>query len=271
MDTLVRSVGAAERGAPSDATRLGPAPRACSPSSLVDGDSRSLDRHSVEHVLRALAHDLRNPLGALMLNADVLLRAGDDAAVAAVAAGKIRRGSQELADRIDRLLALWGVGDLVVEPQPVDLTALAEAIAVRIDERAPERTVDWVVDDGLWAYADPVLIAVLLENLLDNAHKFAAGVARPRIRVGGCSAGAGLVSFFVADNGVGFEPAHRAIVFEPHVRLHGSAFPGTGLGLSTVARIAAAHGGSVRAEAAPGRGATFTFTLTDARASLGVA
>jgi light-regulated signal transduction histidine kinase (bacteriophytochrome) len=98
----------------------------------------------------------------------------------------------------------------------------------------------------------------VLENLLGNAWKYRAKVPQAVIELGKTAAG----EFMVRDNGAGFDPAHSDGLFQPFRRLHAAEeFEGTGIGLATVRRIVERHGGSVRAEGAPGAGATFYFTL----------
>ena len=112
------------------------------------------------------------------------------------------------------------------------------------------------VEPGLHAVGDATLIRLLLQNLLDNAGKF-CGDKRPCIEVGRSDE-----AFFVRDHGIGFDPKHAHRLFKPFERLHREgAYPGTGIGLANVRRIAERHGGRVWAESAPGKGATFFFTL----------
>jgi len=95
-----------------------------------------------------------------------------------------------------------------------------------------------------------------------DAWKFTATLDRARIEVGAVNDGAGR-TFFVRDNGVGFDPAHADKLFSPFQRLHGAEFPGTGVGLATVQRIVERHHGRIWAESSVGAGATFYFTLPD--------
>jgi light-regulated signal transduction histidine kinase (bacteriophytochrome) len=109
--------------------------------------------------------------------------------------------------------------------------------------------------------ADPRLLEVLLRNLLDNAWKFTAKEPQARIELG-CLRNGEQREFFVRDNGAGFDMAYADKLFGAFQRLHRQQdFPGTGIGLATVQRIVARHGGRIRAEGAPGAGATFFFTL----------
>ena len=108
---------------------------------------------------------------------------------------------------------------------------------------------------------DPHLLRIALQNLLGNAWKFTAKTTNPVIEVGAFGA-AGHTTYFVRDNGVGFDMAHAKKLFAPFQRLHSETeFPGTGIGLATVQRIVHRHGGTVRAEGETGRGATISFTI----------
>jgi light-regulated signal transduction histidine kinase (bacteriophytochrome) len=101
----------------------------------------------------------------------------------------------------------------------------------------------------------------VLENLLGNAWKFTARVGQAQITLGSSAAG----EFFVRDNGAGFEMAYADRLFSTFQRLHDAEeFPGTGIGLATVARAISRQGGRVWAQAAPGEGATFYFSLPTA-------
>ena len=104
---------------------------------------------------------------------------------------------------------------------------------------------------------------VVLENLLENAWKFTGGRPVGQIRVGSLQQSGEQAVFFVADNGVGFDPQYAANLFGVFQRLHAaSAYPGTGVGLATVQRILQRHGGRIWADARTGEGATFFFTLS---------
>jgi light-regulated signal transduction histidine kinase (bacteriophytochrome) len=108
---------------------------------------------------------------------------------------------------------------------------------------------------------DPHLLHIVMENLLSNAWKFTSKQEQPRIEFGQKSH-AGERTFYVRDNGVGFDMAYADKLFGVFQRLHSiSEFPGTGVGLATVQRIIAIHGGRIWADSSVGMGATFYFTL----------
>ena len=127
--------------------------------------------------------------------------------------------------------------------------------------RQPRDPASFSVQDGLSAQGDPVLLRAVLENLLGNAWKFTGKTASPRVEVAREDREGDAV-FVVRDNGAGFDPAYASRLFGVFQRLHTAAeFEGTGIGLATVHRIVRRHGGRVWAEGAPGRGASFHFTL----------
>jgi light-regulated signal transduction histidine kinase (bacteriophytochrome) len=100
-----------------------------------------------------------------------------------------------------------------------------------------------------------------MQNLLSNAFKFTSKRMEPRIEVGAVD-GAQAPTFYVRDNGAGFDMAFADKLFDPFQRLHPAAdFSGSGVGLAIAARIIARHGGHIWAEGEPDRGATFYFTV----------
>ena len=128
---------------------------------------------------------------------------------------------------------------------------------------------DWCIEPGLAAVGDAHLLRVLLFNLLGNAWKFTGKTANATIEFGAMQNAPtqntqGTRDYFVRDNGAGFDMTYADKLFGAFRRLHTNAdFPGTGIGLATVQRIIHRHGGQVRGEGAPGRGATFYFSLPD--------
>lgn len=119
------------------------------------------------------------------------------------------------------------------------------------------------IGDGLQAQGDPTLLRTMMENLLGNAWKYSAGTASARIEFLSAEID-GRRSFVVRDNGAGFDMRAADRLFGLFQRLHSAKdFAGTGVGLASVRRIVQRHGGQVWAEAAPGRGASFYFTLAE--------
>jgi len=182
----------------------------------------------------------------------------------------IRAEAQRMGQLIDDLLMLSRVSRQDLVRDRVDLSQLASVIAARMAKEHASRSIQLIVQSGMQALADARLLDIVLTNLLDNACKFTCQSASARIEVKRAQAGEGKAFpdqavFCVCDNGVGFDMAHAGKLFGAFQRLHRtSEFPGTGIGLATVQRIVHRHGGTVWAEAAPGSGAKFYFSLPEA-------
>jgi signal transduction histidine kinase len=211
----------------------------------------------------SVSHDLRAPLRSIdgfgrILQEDFGGRLGDEGEDAI---GRIRRATQHMGRLIDDLLKLSKVTRSELCYESVDLTALGWNIASELRERSSGRSVEVVVADGMAARGDRQLLRIALENLFDNAFKFTSNRPAAFVEFGIARDGPRPV-YFVRDNGAGFEMAYASKLFGPFQRLHSATeFPGTGIGLATVQRIVHRHGGEIRAEGMPGKGATFSFTL----------
>lgn len=193
------------------------------------------------------------------------------AALQASAAPRLEPKEQHYLERI-RHNALRGNGllhDLVgfyrlatapLEAAPVELRRVVERACRRV-EGQQARPVDWRLS-GDWprVQADPGLIEHALVHLLANAVKFSRDQARPAVEIV-ATAQNGSCELRVTDHGVGFAGTEADRLFQPCVRLHGDAFPGSGMGLAAVRRIAERHGGWVAASGTPGQGATFVLAL----------
>lgn len=225
-------------------------------------DAAEFARGELEAFSYSVAHDLRAPLRAIDGFTSVLLdECGDRLQQQRPLLDKVRRNVQHMAQLIEDLLMLARVSQGEVRRAPVDLTALAHAAFQRLRSAQPERAVAVTIAPGLMVDGDPRLLAIALENLIDNAWKFTGKTAAPTIEVSRRVRGQQTV-FVVADNGAGFDMAYKDKLFGVFARLHPtSAFEGTGIGLATVQRIIRRHGGQIWAEAAVGRGATFFFTV----------
>jgi DNA-binding response OmpR family regulator len=209
----------------------------------------------------SVAHDLRAPLRSIDGFGMILL---EDYADKLDDEGKqylsyVRESAQQMARLIDDLLALSRVARSEFRRATTDLSAIVRAVAARLAQASADRPVELVVPDGLLADGDDGLLTIAFENLIGNAWKFTRQCAKARIEVGVCDDGR---TYFVRDNGAGFDMAYAAKLFGMFQRLHSiNEFEGTGIGLATVRRIVRRHGGRIWAEGAVGRGATFFFTL----------
>jgi signal transduction histidine kinase len=211
----------------------------------------------------SVAHDLRAPLRAISGFSEALLEdAADRLAPDDVHhATQIRDAARRMGELIAALLELARISRTEPRRRRVDMSALAHTILTGLRAAQPERKVDVEIEAGLIAFADPRLLEIVLTNLLGNAWKFTGKRARARIELGSMPGGPPLV-YFVRDNGAGFETAQAGKLFGVFQRLHAADdFEGSGVGLATVQRIVARHGGVIWAEAEPDRGAAFYFTL----------
>lgn len=212
----------------------------------------------------SVSHDLRAPLRAIDGFSHILLEqhgAGlDDRGKDYLA--RVRAASQRMGELIDDLLELSRISRHEMVTQRVDLSELARTISAELRNGEPQRAVVFRVQDGLAVQGDPRLLRVALQNLLANAWKFTGKTPRAVIEFGALPGEAASRIFYVRDNGAGFDMNYADKLFAPFQRLHATEeFPGTGIGLATVGRVVARHGGRIWAEAAVGRGASFYFTL----------
>lgn len=173
----------------------------------------------------------------------------------------VQRQARNMGGLIDDLLNLARSTTVGLERKRVDLTAMARSIAEDVSAAEPERKVDFKIAEGAVANADQGLIYLVMDNLIRNAWKYTSRRRRAAIEFGWIPQ-KGKKVFFVRDDGAGFDPKKADKLFRPFQRLHAaSEFPGTGVGLATVQRIIARHGGTVWADGAVGQGATFYFTV----------
>ncbi len=212
----------------------------------------------------SVAHDLRSPLRSIDGFSHLLLAEYADHldADGVAALRRIRANTQRMGDLIDGLLSLARVSGAEVRFESVDISGVGHAICQDLHRGlGPDRSIECVVQRGLTARGDGRLMRVALRNLIENAFKFTRAVPAPRVELG-VRLVDGSRTFFVSDNGVGFDMQYADKLFTPFERLHDDPrYEGTGVGLATVRRIVERHGGRLWAEAEPGQGATFYFTL----------
>ena len=210
-----------------------------------------------------MSHDLRAPLRSIDgFSHAVLEDYGDQLpAQARSYLERVRAAAQRMAVLIDDLLNLSRVTRAPLEPKFLNLSAMADDIMRGLKESQPERQANFFIEPNLMVEVDPHLMHIALENLLGNAWKFTSKQPQTRIEFGQQSK-VRERTFYVRDNGAGFDMAYVNKLFGVFQRLHtASEYPGTGIGLATVQRIIKIHGGRIWAEGEEGQGATFYFTL----------
>jgi signal transduction histidine kinase len=215
----------------------------------------------------SVSHDLRAPLRAIDGFSQALL---EDYAAQLDDVGedylhRVRAAAQRMGQLIDDLLKLARVSRATLNQEPVDLSAIVEAIVDDLRSESPGREADVSIEQGLAATGDAHLIRIALENLLHNAWKYTGKRAGARIEFGQ-DVHDGQPRYFVRDNGAGFDMAYAGKLFGAFQRLHDAKeYAGTGVGLATVQRIIHRHGGRIWADAAVDAGAVFYFTLPATR------
>ena len=226
----------------------------------TDAANRELEAFSY-----SVAHDLRAPLRGIDGFSQALL---DDYSEKLDHDGqrylrRVRESAQHMAQLIDSLLSLARITRGDIRQEPVNLSELAWATTERLRATQPERKIEFLVGKGLTATGDGRLLSVVLENLIGNAWKFTRKRSEASIEFA-CATDDGRPTFFVRDNGAGFDMAFASKLFGVFQRLHTSEeFEGTGIGLATVQRIIRRHDGRIWAEGEVARGATFYFTLNE--------
>ena len=217
-------------------------------------------RAELEGLYRAVSHELRSPLGAVLNYASILELDHKDAlsAEAHELIARLRRSADAAVALLDSLARLAQVERAALAPGPVDLAAVARK-AWEAVKPASERA---QLELGALpeVVADAVLVETAFQELFANAIKFSREKAH--VAVSALESDSGGVVICVRDEGIGFDPRFAPKLFHVFSRLHPrGTYPGAGVGLAVVRRIAERHGGSVWAESEPDAGARFFFEL----------
>jgi signal transduction histidine kinase len=230
----------------------------------VTGDAQRQARaDEADQFSLTAAHDLRAPIRVVegftrIVKEDygrLLDRVGNDHL------DRVLGAASRMNLMIDALLTLARLSTQPLARQPVNLSQLAGFVVEDLQRGAPERQADIEIEPGMVAHGDPTLLRLVLDNLLGNAWKYTARCTRPHIVFRSIAHGQ-QHAFEVRDNGAGFDMRSAERLFGLFQRLHSANdFAGHGVGLASVKRIVQRHGGDIWAEAEPGRGASFQFTL----------
>ena len=214
-----------------------------------------------------ISHDLRTPLNHISISAQLLhqhyMDKLDEAGASYVET--IHSTTRSMAEMINDLLQFSRTGTINIHPQPIDLSEMCRKVMQWIHQDSPERVIEVRIDDNMQLTGDQILLMVVVKNLLGNAWKYTSKIKHPAIDVSSIKKDNQTI-FCVRDNGAGFDQARATNLFTPFIRLHSQEdFPGTGVGLATAKRIIERHGGKIWAEGEPGKGASFFFTIGQAR------
>ena len=213
----------------------------------------------------SVSHDLRAPLRGINGFSLILLEDYgsqlDDQAKTYLE--RVLSETQRMDHLINDLLEFSRLTRTENKTENINLSIIAQKIAKNLHEAEPDRQLEIEIQPELHVNGDARLLEIALINLLENAFKFTKKTPHARIQFGQTEV-EGERTFFVRDNGVGFDMAYVKKLFGAFQRLHKeSEYPGTGIGLTNVQRIIHRHSGQIWTEAAVNQGATFYFTLPE--------
>jgi len=227
-------------------------------------DELALANKELEAFSYSVSHDLRNPLNAIVTNAEVLSMEleGKQGSDAFSALNHISESAGRMGHVISDLLILSGISRQKMQIQKIALSEMAEKFCSELKTSNPNRKVEINIQAGLTVEADPGLLRILMENLIRNAWKFTSKRDNARIELV-AEENAGTQLIIIRDNGVGFDMNNSHNLFKPYTRLHStSEYKGTGIGLAIAKRIIDKHNGEIWAEGEIDKGASFHFCLS---------
>jgi len=211
----------------------------------------------------SVSHDLRAPLRAIDGFTQILVEKYDEKLddegkrITSI----IRASTLQMGKLIDDLLSFSRLGRQEVKKSIIDTILLVNEIYKELRKASPKRDIEFVVGDLPVARADGDMLRQVWTNLLSNAIKFTGQTEKAKIEIGSTSDNSS-ITFYVKDNGAGFDMKYVNKLFGVFQRLHSvEEFEGTGVGLANVKRIIERHGGKVWAEGKVGEGATIYFSL----------
>lgn len=219
--------------------------------------------NELESFSYSVSHDLRSPLRSI---------SGFSQAIAEDYHDKIDESGQDMLNRvkegcsrmgilIDELLSLSRISRISIKREKINLSEIASEIIKDISQIDKSRKIKFIIAENLLCSGDKTLFGLVLRNLIENSYKFTRKVVDAEIELGSIKQG-DKVTFFIRDNGAGFDMKYADKLFGAFQRLHSqSEFEGIGIGLATVKRILNKHGGTIWAESELGKGAKFLFTL----------
>ncbi|MEN8242065.1 MAG: ATP-binding protein, partial [Chloroflexota bacterium] len=175
---------------------------------------------------------------------------------------RIHRAAGRMDHMIEALLKLSRISQGTLDIQHIDLSALALRVFKELQEKQHPHMVNFNIQPRAFAYGDPILLRLVLQNLIENAMKFSRDQETPKISFS-CSTDENEIPVYcISDNGIGFDEIQAKKLFYPFRRLHPeSDYEGIGIGLATVQRIIHQHNGQIWAKSGPDQGTNFYFTL----------
>lgn len=210
----------------------------------------------------SISHDLRAPLRSIDGFSQILVEDYhtklDETALDYL--NRVRGSAQHMSQLIDDILSLSRLSSTKLQLTEINLSKYAENLVSDLKQNHPDKPINAVVAPNIKALGDPSLLYLVLQNLIDNAWKYSSKSKQTYIEFGSRLYNKE-TQYYVRDKGIGFEMKYVNKLFTAFQRLHNSKdYPGSGIGLASVARIVKRHGGRVWAESKIDQGSTFYFT-----------
>lgn len=222
-----------------------------------------LSNQELESFSYSVSHDLRAPLRHINGYVDLLNKKfrADLPEKAQHYLTTVADAASQMGRLIDDLLQFSRAGRQELRKTKIEMNSLVKEVLETISQDTAKREISWNVQELPQVFGDYSLLRQVWVNLLDNALKFSRNKKPAEISIEFKEEDKNFV-FFVCDNGVGFNMKYAHKLFGVFQRLHSQTeFEGTGIGLASVQRIIHKHNGQIWAEAEPGKGATFFFSL----------
>ncbi|MFH1052336.1 MAG: ATP-binding protein [bacterium] len=211
----------------------------------------------------SVSHDLRAPLRHIDGFSELLVSYAKNQldAKASRYVEKIAKSAKIMGKLIDDLLTFSRMGRIDMRKVKVDMGILIKNQIETLSRDISDRSIEWTIPKFPYVLGDPDMLGLVWQNLISNSLKYTRNKDTAKIEIG-CIEKNNNVTFFIKDNGVGFDMEYYDKLFNVFQRLHSASdFEGTGVGLANVKRIISRHEGKIRAEGVPNQGATFYFTL----------
>ncbi|HES59736.1 MAG TPA: hypothetical protein ENO18_04820 [Caldithrix sp.] len=211
----------------------------------------------------SVSHDLRAPLRTITGFAEIINQDHYDDLSDNIKEyfKKISIAGTRMGQLIEDLLKLTRIGRLDMEMSRINMSTLVHEVYDNLRLSDPERKVTVKIQPDIKAFADKRLVRILLDNLIQNAWKYTRVEPNALIEFGRTKEKI-VPTFYIRDNGVGFDMNFAHKLFHPFVRLHNEKeFEGTGIGLATVKRIVDRHNGQIWIESAVNQGTTVYFNF----------
>ena len=211
----------------------------------------------------SISHDLRAPLRAMegfskVLSEDYSNKLDEDGIDYL---NRIIGASQKMSDLVNNILKLSRITRQEINIKRFNLSNMIRKISIDLMDSEKDRNIEFIIAENINVYGDESLIEIAMQNILSNAVKYTSKVKEAIIEFG-VKKIKGIKTFYIKDNGAGFDMSYKDDLFIPFKRLHSNNdFSGTGVGLSIVNRIILKHGGNIWAESKKGEGAAFYFAL----------